>query len=165
MKNASVDGVSTELDVLRKRLFDKDIGFFQFWAGKETAGEYPGDPLESEEAFEVSFYLLPTHYETIKKACVTGKRVTATIRLGSLPGFFYPTNYCTSRSILPEYRPVPYKILHSVDDVQEIPPEECTFLREIADSAPATGFEFSFSFTEHEGQKDDGEINAEVAEP
>ena len=43
--------------------------------------------------------------------------------------------------------------------------EECTFLRGLKDGVPATGFEFSFSFSEHEGPKDDGETKAEVMEP
>ena len=163
-KNATVEGIGTEMDALRKRLRDKDIGFFRFWADKETAGEYPDDPLESEEALGVTFYLLPTHYETIKNACVTGKRVAATIQMERLPGFYYPTDYCSSRTILPRYGPVPYKILHSVDDVQEVP-QEHTFLRGLADGVPATGFEMSFSVTEHEEQKDDRETKAEVAEP
>lgn len=164
-KNATVDRIETEMDALRKRLRHRDIGYFEFWACKETSGEYPDDPLESKEAFGVTFFLLPTDYETIKKACVAGKRVTATIQIERLPGFFYPTNYCSSRTILPEYGPAPYKILHSVDDVQEVPSQKRAFLRGLADGVPATGFEFSFSFSEHEGQKDHGEAKAEVAKP
>lgn len=134
---------------LRDRLTGK--GYFIFDAFKDT-----GDEIYREygELFSLSCYLLPTHFETIKNACVRGKPITAFIDFLAVPRVF-SSIYFDKKA---------YKILDSIGDVSN--KSESRFDDWIIDyiNGPQIGFEFSFLVKEHDERKNGVDDNIETAE-
>ena len=133
-------GINTDTDALRQRLQGK--GFYRFQAIKEQEGDDGYLSLSFEETFGLVFYILPEHYETIKKAFVEGSLVRAGINLYFLHGVFLPQRL--EREVdLPES--VNYKILDDLNDIHNRPPEDMFAMQSC--SPLSVGFEFSFSIS------------------
>ena len=151
-ENAEViTNIKIDRDALRQRLQGK--GFFRFWAIKEQG--YDGTSYH--ETFGLDFYILPTHFKTIKKAFLTGNTVRVGVNLYLLPGVFWPVKYSHPWH---EVGAADYKILDDVNDIQNKPPENmlagpavppayriqcCNHL--------SVGFEFEFLISSREENK------------